>query len=165
VALPPVGVFAALDIDEDALLRLSPAVIFLRLPLLRTLARLSGLPSGLELLSLGVLLPDDVLDTLLFSRTMEPARGVLSPEDAALLDGEEMRKGLASLSLRTTLRSPVSMLSVSTPDRSSGSAFGGCSATEGRRRAFTPDSIYAIDHCTFRSAKLMRDRQASESTC
>jgi len=93
--------------------------------------RFSGLPSGLELLSLGVLLPDDALDKLLFSRAMEPARGVLSPvdEDATLLDGDETRKGLISLSFRTTLRSPVSILSVSTPDFSSGSAFGGCSET------------------------------------
>lgn len=108
-----------------ALLRLPVGGGFRRLFLI--VPRFNGLPSGLELLSLGVLLPDDALDTLLFSRMMDPARGVRSPdEEATLLDGEA-RRGLAG-PIRV-LRRPVSMLSVSTQDLSSCSGFVGCSET------------------------------------
>lgn len=93
--------------------------------------RLRGLPSGLELLSLGVLLPEEALETLLFSRTMEFARGVRSPEEEATLLEGEARRGLAGP--MRVFRRPVSMLSVSTQDLSSGSDFTGCSETREER--------------------------------
>lgn len=113
----------------DALLRLPVGGGFLRLFL--AAPRFRGLPSGLELLSLGVLLPDEALDKLLFSRTMEPARGVRSPEDdATLLDGEARREfAVAGVGPILVLRRPVSILSVSTQDLSSWSGFVGCSGT------------------------------------
>lgn len=109
----------------------------LRLPvggfrrLFLTVPRFRGLPSGLELLSLGVLLPEEALETLLFSRTMEFARGVRSPEEEATLLEGEARRGLAGP--MRVFRRPVSMLSVSTQDLSSGSGFTGCSETREER--------------------------------
>lgn len=125
VLLPFTGTWQDFGTGDDALLRL-PVGGFRRLFLM--VPRFRGLPSGLELLSLGVLLPDEARETLLFSRTIEPARGVRSPEDeATLLDGEAL-KGLAGPT--RVLRRPVSMLSVSTQDRSSWSVFASCSYSE-----------------------------------
>ena len=96
------------------------AQALLRLPvggfliLVRTPMRFRGLDSGLELP--GVLLPEDALERLLLSRIMEPALGVLSPdEEVALLEGDAL-KGLGGPIL--VLRKPVSILSVSTQDLS-----------------------------------------------
>lgn len=136
VLLPLIGPWQHFG-TADALLRLPVGglrTLFLIVP------RFTGLPSGLELLSLGVLLPVEALETLLFSRTTEPARGVRSPEDEATLLEGEARSGLAG-PMRVFLN-PVSMLSVSTHDLSSPSYLRGCSATNSRENVYFHPLIF-----------------------
>lgn len=105
-----------------------PAVVVIAggsfLILFLTALRLRGLPSGLEFPSRGVRLPDEHLDKLLFSRTIELARGVRSPGEVVVLRDGELRSGLTGDTF--VLRRPVSMLSVSTHEFSL--LLDGCSA-------------------------------------
>lgn len=112
--------------------RLTPQVLLagtFRTLLLVAPARFNGLPSGLESTSALPLLLLEARETLLPSRTIELALGVRSPE----LRLGDPRSG------EPVLRSPVSMLSVSTHDRSASTFTGCCSANKTKQSFIKPE--------------------------